>query len=93
MIHFELVGTQSSRDAIGSRLRLSFGDEKRTAWLLAGDGYLCSNERTLRLALAPDVKRCRVEVVWPNGEIQVFDGLEAHRKYLLIESSNAAFAF
>lgn len=93
MIHFELVGTQSSRDAIGARLRLSFGDEERTAWLLAGDGYLCSNERTLRVALAPDVKRCKVEVVWPNGEIQIFEGLEAHRKYLLIESANAAFAF
>ena len=74
MIHFELVGTQSSRDAIGQRLRLSFGDEERTAWLLAGDGYLCSNERTLRVALAPDVKRCKVEVVWPNGEIQIFEG-------------------
>ena len=44
MIHFELVGTQSSQDAIGARRHASFGDEERTSWLLAGDGYLCSNE-------------------------------------------------
>ncbi len=46
---FQLVGTDSERDAIGARVEVRAGEQTWTNWLVAGDGYLCRNEAAIPL--------------------------------------------
>ena len=39
-VQFELVGTRSERDAIGTVVTVKCGDQKWTGWVTGGDGFL-----------------------------------------------------
>ncbi len=58
--------------------------------LRAGEGYLAQSSKWLHFGLgqAADVKQVRV--AWPNGKQEVFRGLEADGRYLLIQNSGVA---
>ena len=92
-ISLDLRGTASSRDAVGSLIRVKSDEQTWSAWLLAGDGYLCSNERTLRIGLGQAVLRCDVEVQWPSGLTQEFKNLETNHQHLLTEADQQPFTY
>ncbi len=50
-VQFELVGTNSERDAIGARVVVTTADEQFTQWVTAGDGYFCNDEAVLDFGL------------------------------------------
>ncbi len=86
-VEFQLVGTSSSRDAIGSTVELRCGDQVWEKPLTSGDGYLCSNERLLRFGLN-DLQQsdCTVTIRWPSGKIQSHGDLAANTRWLIVES-------
>ena len=84
----QLRGVQSGRDAIGSSVRVEFGDRTRTRQLTAGDGYQASNQRQLVFGLAEYDRVERLTVRWPSGIEQSFSNLAADAAYLLIEGNN-----
>ena len=90
-IHFELIGTTSSRFAVGATLRVRSGEQVWTAWQLSGDGYLCSNERTIRFGLGKEISSCDVEVEWPSGLKQTIENLKTGATYLIVEADDGAF--
>ena len=47
----QLRGVESSRDAIGARIRFVCGGLVRTVQLMAGDGFEASNQRQVLLGL------------------------------------------
>lgn len=83
-----LVGTRSARDAIGSRIVVRSGGTERTAWLVAGDGFQASNDRSLVLTTGrgDDV---HVTVHWPSGTRQEFPGITPGGEYTLVEGRPA----
>lgn len=83
-IELRLVGTTGNRDAIGARLRL-VGDG-RVHEVAAGTGYLAQSSRRLNLAL-PGGEFEGVEVRWPGGASERFNGGEAGGAYRLVEGS------
>lgn len=89
-LRLELVGTVSERDAVGARVVVTAGGQQRTAWVTAGDGYLCSDESMVEFGLGRDAKVTRIEVHWPSGQQQSFDG-RAPGRYLIVEGQAELF--
>lgn len=90
-IGFRIVATRANRDAIGSIVRFKVGQEQRSLWVLSGDGYYCSNEKTLIAGLADAEIVTEVTVHWTDGSSESFGDLPADHCYLLRQGSGAAF--
>jgi hypothetical protein len=84
-IAFELVATQTGRDAIGTRLEVSVGDSKQLHQLTAGDGYQASNERKLIVGLGKVAGGVQVKVNWPSGRVEQWKDMTLDQEWLLIE--------
>ena len=91
-----LIGQHGNRDAIGARveLRLKDGDDReRIKSLRAGEGFISQSSKWLHFGLGPNTTIDRLIVHWPGGETETFTGLEADRRYRLVEGSGAAQAW
>jgi tetratricopeptide (TPR) repeat protein len=84
-IQLELIGTVSERDAIGAWAKITCGNESWTRWVVGGDGLLCTNEPTLDFGIGDFAKVDRIEVHWPSGAKQQFEGLPANQRLLIVE--------
>ncbi|HUG91527.1 MAG TPA: FG-GAP-like repeat-containing protein [Planctomycetaceae bacterium] len=80
-----LCGTRSSRDAIGTTVSVDTGAARFTRQLVAGDGYESSNERRLVFGLGPSSGPVAVDVRWPSGLMQRFEGVAVDQDLLIIE--------
>lgn len=87
-IQFELVGTASERDAIGAVVKIQCGDQSWSGRVIAGDGFLCSSEAVVDFGIGQTEQVDAVHVVWPSGETQLFSGIEANARYLIVEGDS-----
>ncbi|TWU34454.1 FG-GAP-like repeat-containing protein [Novipirellula artificiosorum] len=86
MLQFELVGTESERDAIGAIITVTFDGKQHKQWVIAGDGYLCTDEPVLEISLGDPANFESAQIDWPSGATQVFsEGLTLGHRYLIIE--------
>jgi hypothetical protein len=90
-IAFRLVGTESSRDAVGAVVRFEAGGRRRTLWQLAGDGYMCSNERVLRAGLGSATEVKEVTVTWQDGTVDELGTLTCGGQYLIVQGDGEVF--
>ena len=90
-IAFKLIGTSSSRDAIGAIVRLESDGRQRTLWSLAGDGYMCSNERILRAGVGSADEVTGVTVTWQDGSVDRIGTLETNAEYTIVQGGGEAF--
>ena len=90
-VAFKLVATQGSRDAIGATVRFRCNERDRNLWWLAGDGYMCSNERVLRAGLGDANQIMDVTVTWANGSVQKIGTLDTNAEYLVVQGESDAF--
>ncbi|QDV84066.1 ASPIC and UnbV [Stieleria magnilauensis] len=87
-IRLDLKGRTSSRDAIGSTLRVETSQGTHTGFLVAGDGYQCSNERMLHFGLGDlDDASVTVSVTWPTGKTEQFTQLPTRTQNVIVESN------
>ena len=85
-LRLRLVGTQSSRDAIGAKVKIvEQSGEERVYQLTAGDGYESSNERVLEICLGAVERVDRVEIQWPSGTISVTSNVVLSGDWIAIE--------
>lgn len=84
-LQVELVGTSSDRDAVGAEVVLTGAKATQHAWRVAGDGYLCSNERIVDFGLGADSVIERLTVFWPDGSKQDFAGVAADQRVIVVE--------
>jgi len=83
----ELVGVQSNRDAVGTRIEVLDGASKRVYTISAGDGFFSHSER--RLLLGIDKRRnADIRIRWPNGQWSEFKNLAANQLHTLIEQAD-----
>ena len=84
----KLVGTQSSRDAIGTKIRVvvAEGDE-RICQLTAGDGYESSNERIIEIGVGQCERLKLIEIRWPSGTKLQLENIGCDRVWLAIEGA------
>lgn len=89
-LDLEFIGVQSSRDAVGTRVRLTFADGTERFWQsTTGDGFAASNERRMRLGLGSHTVAESVEIVWPSGQVQEFRGVGGDVRWIAIEGRPA----
>ena len=81
-------GTSTNRDAIGARVELHPGNVIKT--LRAGEGFLAQSTKWVHFGLGDSTHVDRVVVRWPDGTAQEFTGLEADRRYRLIQGQQQA---
>tara|TARA_R110002095_G_scaffold150422_1_gene129950 strand:+ start:15797 stop:18724 length:2928 start_codon:yes stop_codon:yes gene_type:complete len=86
-----LTGTKSSRDAIGTTVRVKTKGQTLVRQLTAGDGYFASNQRTLVFGLGDAEQIDSLEVIWPSGEQQQFEGGVVDQEIHLIEGQPQLF--
>ncbi|NIM13181.1 MAG: hypothetical protein GTO45_13775 [Candidatus Aminicenantes bacterium] len=74
-----LIGKQSNRDAIGSRVRLTSGGKTQTRNVISSSGYLSQSDYRLHFGLGKNKKAEKIEIRWPNGKVQVLKNIDANQ--------------
>lgn len=80
-----LVGTASARDAVGAKIEIRTKDQSWVDWVIAGNGYQCSNERVVTIGLGSADQIDHASVRWPSGKTQMLAGLIVNKSYIAIE--------
>ncbi len=92
-ITLKLEGKESNRSAIGARIRVTVQEAKgdRDIYMTVGSGG-SFGASPLRQHIGLGAARAirRVEITWPRGRKQVFEGLALDRFYRLVEGDAAA---
>ena len=68
-IRLKLIGTSSSRDALGARVKVTVGGETLTQEVHSGSSYLSASDRRLTFGLGKASQADRLEIRWPSGKI------------------------
>lgn len=80
-----LNGTKGNRDAVGAILKLHFTNRTLTRQIMAGDGYLASNEKICIFGLDQNEVASKLVVHWPSGVESVVLHPRSRTEYRLIE--------
>ncbi len=84
----DLEGTQSNRDAIGAIVKVETEDGVSVQSLSAGSGYISQHTKRLHFGLGDRSRALSVDVLWPSGTTQRFEGLEAGFRYRIREGDD-----
>lgn len=80
-----LVGVQSNRDAIGTRVRATIKEQTTHFELTAGDGYQASNERRVFVGMGKSLIVDELRVLWPSGQETRLANVAANQELLVVE--------
>jgi hypothetical protein len=78
------------RDAYGAEVTVRAGDWQATRWLNPGYSYLCSNDPRCHFGLGERSQVDQIEVVWPDGTKEQFEGVAADQMIVLSKGSGVA---
>ncbi len=81
-----LIGSGSSRDAVGTTVTVSAAGLRLVRQLTGGDGYLASNQRILTFGLSAAARVDTLDIVWPSGIQQHFENVAADAELVIRES-------
>ena len=85
-----LEGTRSNHDAVGASVAVTAGGKTQVAARLGGGSYLSASDPRLHFGLGSARAADRVEVTWPSGNRDCYQGLTADAAYRLTEGNTAA---
>jgi hypothetical protein len=80
-----LAGTQSNRSAIGARLRLTAGGRTQVREVRSGSSYLGQHDLRVHIGLGRATTIERMEVRWPNGQMETVTGVAANQSVTITE--------
>jgi tetratricopeptide (TPR) repeat protein len=83
-IAIQLIGTKSNRDAVGTIVTLSQGEQKQMQQITSGDGYQCSNTRLLQFPVI-EGQSYELKIEWPSGKTDVITSLPTQTQLLVLE--------
>ena len=86
----KLHATQTARDAIGSRVTIRTDDREVTRQLVAGDGYMASNERVVEFGLGSTVVVDELTIRWPSGATTSVKSPTLDVMLIVVEGHNVA---
>lgn len=84
-VNVRLHATTSARDAIGSTVDVVTDRRRLSKQLVAGDGYMASNERMLQFGLGDCQTVNQLEVTWPSGIVSTVKDVPADATVVFIE--------
>ncbi|HUQ72412.1 MAG TPA: FG-GAP-like repeat-containing protein, partial [Planctomycetaceae bacterium] len=84
-LNVRLIATRSARDAIGAVVRVFTAGREYSQQLVAGDGYMASNERILQFGLGAADAVSQLQVRWPSGTTTTVHELPVDGTIRLVE--------
>jgi enediyne biosynthesis protein E4 len=87
-VSFQLEGNTTNKLALNARVLVTTGKKTQMAEVRSGGSYLSQSDLRLHFGLGEVSRIDKVEVEWPNGKTQVFEGIEADRFYHLKQDGN-----
>ena len=81
----DAVGTQSNRDGIGARVKVAAGGISQIREVKSGSSYLCQSDMRLHFGLGEASEADLVEIRWPSGLVERFEGVKANQFLKAIE--------
>jgi hypothetical protein len=88
-LQLALQGTDSNRDAVGTRVWVEAGGRRTVSFVNGGNGFASQSSRRVHFGLAGAERADKLEVAWPSGRRQTFIGVAADRVYELVEGATA----
>jgi hypothetical protein len=82
-----LVGRESNKDAIGTRVRLTAGGTVQINQKKGGCGYLSQNDPRLHFGIGKLNAVEKIEIIWPSGKEKVLEDIEANQILVIEEES------
>jgi enediyne biosynthesis protein E4 len=73
-----LVGTQSNRSALGSRVLLKYGGKVQAQAVMGQSSFYSVNDRRLHFGLGTST-HADIEIHWTNGLVEQFKGIAANQ--------------
>jgi enediyne biosynthesis protein E4 len=83
---FKLAGKKSNRAAIGARVTVTSATRSQIEEVRGGSSYLSSNDQRLHFGLGSDTIMGKVEIRWPNGNVEILRNVPADAIYTVVES-------
>lgn len=83
-LSLNLIGTKSDRDAVGAKVEVRCGQHTQTFFVMAGDGYQCSNQKTIFVGCGNE-KTANVKITWPSADVSEEFKLPTNQTYSVIE--------
>jgi hypothetical protein len=80
-----LEGVASNRDGVGAKVMVTAGGQIQVAARFGGGSYLSASDPRLHFGLGAARRADRVEVHWPSGRRDTYEGLAADAGYRLRE--------
>jgi hypothetical protein len=84
-LSIRLIGKQCNRDAIGSRVRAGWGGKTQTRYVISSSGYLSRSDYRLHFGLGKSKEVKKIEILWPNGTVQVLRNVKANQLITITE--------
>jgi enediyne biosynthesis protein E4 len=89
-IAIKIGGTKSNRDGIGARITLKAGKRSYVDEVRSGSSYISNNDMRVHFGLGAAAKIDSLEIRWPSGLAERFEGLEVDKIHQLREGSGIA---
>ena len=84
------IGTKSNRDGIGARVMVKAGGRNRIDEVRSGSSYNSNSDMRVHFGLGSVTKVDFVEIRWPSGLVERFEGLGVDAIHSLKEGSGKA---
>ena len=84
-LQVRLIGTQSNRNGIGARLKLTLGNRTLVRDATSGSSYLGQNEGRVHFGMGEAARAERLEIAWPGGAVDAYENLEANQVLTVTE--------
>ena len=78
-IQLRLTGTDSSRDAVGTRLTLTTAEGRQTDQVTGGGSYLSAGDPRAHFGLGEVARVQEIRIRWPSGKEEVLRDIPANR--------------
>lgn len=79
-LRINLIGDNLNKEAIGSTVKLYFGNQSLTQFNTAIRGYLSSVEQTLHFGMGTTKKVDSIYVIWPNGKHSIIKDISTNQE-------------
>lgn len=86
-LKIKLIGTQSNRSAIGSRLTIKTGMHTQTQEVTSQTSYYSHNDLRLNFGLGANKQADAIEIRWTNGQIEILKNIAANQIIKVKEGS------
>ena len=82
-----LEGKTSNKFAVGAQLRITAGTNTYLSFVNGGNGFAAQSSFRVHQGLGQQNAVDRLEVRWPSGAKQVFEGLRSNQIYRIVEGN------